>query len=312
MLVNNGVPPGVPTLRKSFRSLGKEIGVDEGTVRKRIKRFQEHHILRGWYLGVHPGATGNDVIHGWFEVGGESSKNDHIARLLTVPDVERVCNYLGPKVSIVLFGRKGTDHDATLRHLASVLGSGVTLHKQGVVITQYPDLKETDKAIIASLRHDPWKSFAAVSKEIGVSARTIKRRVTILSLGGVIYMLPIIDLKALQGTIPVELVVDYASSDARTSVNEKIASHIGEGLVFSDVSGPYGYFAFVLPNVAQVENVTRWAGQLHGVRKTHVDLLQDVILNRNHYESKRLAQVQIGEDEALSVGDVQRAAGASQ
>lgn len=164
-----------------------------------------------------------------------------------------------------------------------------------------PRLKETDEAIIASLRHDPWKPFAVVSDEIGVSARNIKRRVTSLSEGGVICMLPIIDLKALQGVITVELVIDYTSSAARTSVNERSTSHIKDGLVFSDVSGPYGYFAFVVPNLAQVEQIMHWAGQLHGVHKAQVDLLQDIILNRNHYERKMLSEEQIEKDEAVSL-----------
>ena len=86
LVVNNGVPPGIPVLRKSFRSMGKDLGVDQGTIRKRIRRFQENHILKGWYLGVNPGVEGNDIVHGWFEVKGESAKCELIGRLLSVAD----------------------------------------------------------------------------------------------------------------------------------------------------------------------------------------------------------------------------------
>jgi len=300
-VVNNGVPPWIPVLRKSFRSMGKELGVDQGTIRKRIRRFQENRILKGWYLGVNPGVGGNDIVHGWFEVEGESAKSELIGRLLSVADVERACNYLGPKISIVLFSRKGRDHDAALGRLTRMLGPGVGLHKQGVIITSSPRLKETDLEIVASLRLDPWKPFAAVSDEIGLSARTIKRRVASLSEEGLIYMLPIIDLKALQGVIPVELLVDYASSDARTSANEKIASRIKEALVFSNISGPYGYFALLVPNVAEVEQIVHWTSQLPGIRRVHADLLQDVILNQRHYERERQPEGQYGKDEPVSL-----------
>jgi len=280
--------------------MGKELGVDQGTIRKRMRRFQDQDILKGWYLGVNPGVEGNDVVHGWFEVRGKSSKSDLIAMLLSVADVERACNYVGPKISIVLFNKKGKDHDTALRRLTRMLGPGVTLHKQGIMVTASQRLKKTDQEIIASLRRDPWKPFAAVSDEIGLSARTVKRRVASLSENGLIYMLPIIDLKALQGTIPAELLIDYASADARASVNQKIVSRIKEGLVFSDTSGPYGYFALVVPNVAQVEQITHWASQLRGVRQAHVDLLQDIILNRRHYEDT-LPEGQIESDEQLSL-----------
>jgi len=267
--------------------MGKELGVDQATIRKRIRQFQENRILRGWYLGVNPGLEGNDIVHAWFEVEGESAKGDLVAKLLSVTEVERACNYLGPKISIVLLSKKGRDHDVALRHLARMLGPGVSLHKQRVIVTASTSLKKTDAEIIASLRRDPWKPFAAISDEIRLSARTIKRRVSSLSEEGVIYMLPIIDLKALQGTIPVELLVDYASADARTSANEKIAMRVKEGLVFSNISGPYGYFALVVPNVAQVEQIVHWTSQLRGIRGVHADLLQDVILNQRYYARER-------------------------
>jgi len=40
LLANNGVPPGVPVFRKSFRSMAKELRVDQATIRSRMKRFR--------------------------------------------------------------------------------------------------------------------------------------------------------------------------------------------------------------------------------------------------------------------------------
>jgi DNA-binding Lrp family transcriptional regulator len=47
LLVDYGVPPGVPVFRKSFRSMAKVLEVDQATIRRRIKRFQEQRILKG-------------------------------------------------------------------------------------------------------------------------------------------------------------------------------------------------------------------------------------------------------------------------
>ncbi len=65
-----------------------------------------------------------------------------------------------------------------------------------------------------------------VAKEVGVSVKTIKRRVARLTQDGTIYILPIVDLKALQGIIPMELVVDYASPESRAEVNRLIDSRV--------------------------------------------------------------------------------------
>lgn len=264
--------------------MGKELGVDEGTVRNRIRQFQERGVLRGWYLGVNPGVTGHDIVHAHVDLNDESSKSDLVARLLPISDIERICNYLGPTISLVLFIKKSTEPDAELGNLKKLAGQAV-LRKSGVINIPPLSLKNIDAEIIASLRADPWKPFATVGKELRVSERTVKRRLTDLSERGIVYMLPIVDLNALEGFVAVELVVEYDGGESRASVNHEIVLQIKESLVFSDSSAPYGYFGLVVPNVSHVEQITNWVNRLRGVRKAHAGLLQDVILNRNHYES---------------------------
>jgi DNA-binding Lrp family transcriptional regulator len=290
LLANNGVPPGTHVFRKSFRSIANELRVDQGTIRSRMKKFQEQRTLKGWYLGVSPGLTGHDVGHAWLTVEPESRKNAVIDGLLSAPEVERVCNYLGPKVSFIFLVEKGADSNTSMKSLAAHVDSNMVLHKQGVVQVPTRVLKETDSSIIASLRENPWKPYPTVAKEIGISAKTVARRVARLSQDGSIYMLPIVDLKALQGIIPVELVVDYLTPKMRAEVNERIASHVGEGLLFYDNSGPYGYFALIVPNLSQIEQVVKWTKQQSGVKEARVDALLDVTLNRSHYEQWRASK----------------------
>jgi len=114
----------------------------------------------------------------------------------------------------------------------------------------------------------------------------VKRRVAKLSEDGAIYLLPNIDLKALQGIVSAEVVVDYASRESRAPVNKQLATYLNESLVFSNTSGPFGYFALVFPNVSHVEQIARWVGHLQGVRGVRTLVLQDVILNQRHYETK--------------------------
>jgi DNA-binding Lrp family transcriptional regulator len=287
LLVNNGVPPGTGVLRKSFRSMAKDLGLDQGTIRSRIKKFQEQGVLRGWYLGNTPGIAGQSVIYAWLRVESEAGKEDVIEKLLSVEDIERVCNYFGPKVSFVLFHRNMPNPDAALERLASLTGLGKSVHQQATIRVPPYEIKRTDAALIDVLRRDPWIPDSVVAKEVGISARSVKRRVTRLTEDGAIYMLPIIDLKVLQGIIPMELVVDYASPESRAEVNGLIVSRIRENLVFSNYTGPYGYFALAVPNISQVEIIKRWVKQLKGVRDAHSDALQDVVLNRKYYERWR-------------------------
>lgn len=289
LLASNGVPPGSPMMRKSFRSMAKDLRVDQGTIRSRMKKFQEQRMIRGWYLGVSPAMTGRGVVHAWFEVEPGCDKAGLIDDLISVPGVERVCNYLGPRMSLVLLYRNEKDLKASLERISKLARPSKLFHAQGVPATRYPNLTETDEAVIGSLQQDPWKPYSGAAKELRFSAKTVKRRVTKLSEAGAIYMLPDIDLKALQGIIPVELVVSYGDAHRKAEVNERISSNFRGEIVFSQISESHGYFALMVPNVSSVEQIERWAKQQKGVSEAHTEVLQDVVLNPNHYRPQQLA-----------------------
>jgi DNA-binding Lrp family transcriptional regulator len=269
LLASNGVPPGSPTVRKSFRSIAKELGVDQGTIRSRMKKLQEQRVLRGWYLGISPAVTGHSVLHAWFEVESGREKAALIEQLLSVRGVERVCNYLGPRISLVLLHSDEKDLEAYMDRISKLARRSRLFHAQGVVPRNRQSLTQTDEAVIGSLQEDPWKPYSVVARELGISARTVKRRVTRLSEAGVIYMLPDVDLKVLQGIIPVELVVAYGEDVRRAGVNAMIASKIRDDLVFSRLSDSHAYFALMVPNISAVEELESWVRRLDGVSDAH-------------------------------------------
>ncbi len=74
------------------------------------------------------------------------------------------------------------------------------------------------------VRRDPWKAYSTLADELGLSARAAKRRVEKLSEEGEVYMLPIVDYRVLQGIVPVDLIVDYASRELKPAVSQRIRS----------------------------------------------------------------------------------------
>ena len=161
----------------------------------------------------------------------------------------------------------------------------ITLLREGVIIVPRLELKDIDASIIRSLGPDPWKPYLRVAEEVRTSSRVVARRVARMSEQGAIYMLPVVDLKALDGIIPAELVVEYSHSKSKGIANEQIVSHIGHNLVFSDISGSYGYFALLVENLSQLEQTAEWSKKVEGVRGARVAALQDVILAPKYYQN---------------------------
>ena len=145
-------------------------------------------------------------------------------------------------------------------------------------------LKDLDTSIIRSLRKNPWKSYQMVARETRASSKTVGRRVTRMSEEGAIYMLPVVDLKALHGIIPAELVVEYSSTQSKEASNAHVISKIGKNLVFSNIGGQYGYFALLVENLSELEHLAEWCREQEGVEGIRVNALQDVVLNPRHYQ----------------------------
>jgi DNA-binding Lrp family transcriptional regulator len=284
LLVNNGIPPGVRVLRKSFRSMARDLGVDQSTVRARIRRFRECGALKGWSLGTNPGINGLHMGQIWLGVQ-ESDKAGVVNSLLSSNDVERVCNYFGPTISFIFLFQRGTDPQPRLAKLLELAGPGVTVLSQGIIPVPSLLLKDIDASIIQSLRNDPWKSYGRVANEVRASSKTVARKVARMSEDGAIYILPVVDLKALHGVIPAELVVEYSSSKSKGPATARIVSHIGKDLVFSDIKGPHGYFAILVENLSQLEQLAEWCSKEQGVKGIRVGALQDVMLNTKYYQN---------------------------
>jgi DNA-binding Lrp family transcriptional regulator len=264
--------------------MARDLGVDQSTVRARMSRFRESGFLKDWSLGINPGIIGRHMGQVWLGVQ-ESNKAGVIDSLLSSKDVERVCNYFGPALSFIFLFQGGTDHQPSLARLLERAGPGVTVLSQGVIPVPSLPLKDIDTSIIKSLQDDPWKSYPQVAKEVKASSKTVARRVAMMSEEGAIYVLPVVDLKALQGVIPAELVVEYSSSKSKRPATARIVSHIGKDLVFSDVKGPHGYFALLVGNLSQLEQLAEWCRKEEGVKGIRVGALQDVILNSKYYQN---------------------------
>jgi DNA-binding Lrp family transcriptional regulator len=267
--------------------MARDLGVDQSTVRARMRRFQDSGVLKDWSLGINPGNHGLHVGQVWLGVQ-DSDKTAVVKSLLSSNDVERVCNYFGPILSFIFLFQGGTDPQPRLAKILGRAGPGVTVLSQEIIPIPSLPLKDMDASIIQSLQGDPWKSYRRVAKEVKASSRTIARRVAKMSEEGAIYMLPVVDLKALQGVIPAELVVEYSSSKYKGPATARIVSRIGVDLVFSDVKGPHGYFAVLVVNLSQLEQLAESCRKEQGVKGIRVGALQDVILNTKHYQNSRL------------------------
>ncbi len=123
LVKNNVMPFPSPALRKSFRTIGKNLHVDQGTVSNRIKRFKQNGLLKEFYLGINPSLFGLKIGALFFDVRPQSEKENLKRKISTMDGVLLVCDYLGPKLGTVFCYKNEEDLKKTTRQITRLANS---------------------------------------------------------------------------------------------------------------------------------------------------------------------------------------------
>jgi DNA-binding Lrp family transcriptional regulator len=287
LIRNNVMPFPGPSLRKSFREIGRNLRVDQGTVRNRVRKIQEMGILKGWYLGINPFLFGKRMASMWFSVQPQSEKSNVMRKISLIEGVILQCNYLGPKLSAVVCYDTEQGLRKTTELIARIANSEDMFRENKSFLACRNLPNSTDWSIIRSLQQDPWKPYSMVAKELGISTKTVKRRVTKLVEQGAIYLLVKVNLKSFEGIIPADLVVLYDDRMPRDKTNESIVELLGDMLVFADLHDPnHGYFALNVSNASMTEELKRLITKQKGVADARIEILQEVVSLDDFYKEQ--------------------------
>ena len=89
--------------RKSYADVARKLGVDEETVRNRLRRMRESGHLLGWCLFPNPALLGRTAVSLLLEFDASSSKEDAILRLKQVEGVTNIASNYGNSLEVMVF-----------------------------------------------------------------------------------------------------------------------------------------------------------------------------------------------------------------
>lgn len=265
-------------LRISFRSIGRSLRVDQGTVRNRIRKLKENGVIRGWHLEVNPTLFGRKLGCLMFDVPPDRDKREVIRKISSVGGVALICNYVGPSLHVLISCENEDSLARTSRIIAELAGGGQPVLAQRPTSTLRTTLKTSDWKIIKSLQQDPWKPYEQIAKEVHISPKTTRKRIAKLTEEGAIQLSVDADLSALKGVVPATLIVFYATPPMRSQIARRIIDYLGDELFFAELGDPQvGVFALSVPNAARLEDVGDWARRQPGIKNCRTLIALDVI-----------------------------------
>ena len=282
LIQGQATSPLDPNFRKSYRTIARVVGVDEHTVRNRVKRFHETGFIQDWRCVVNPRLGGAGAVAAWFDVPPGIPKGDLVEQLRLVPDVYLVVRFLGSLMSVVFLVRT----EASARSRLELLRRMSKAERVNAGRDPFPPcgdaLSEADRKILQSLSRHPRRPYAAISKDVGLSSRTVKRKLDRLSQQGVVFAFPSLNPKALTGSAMAAVMVTYPS-DRKEALDREIAIrldpylwHVFHMFPFEPGDVVPCHFNVMLPNPAVIAEIRRWLRRLEGLGSARVELFEEV------------------------------------
>jgi DNA-binding Lrp family transcriptional regulator len=95
-------PPLESDIHRSYRSMAKKIGIDEVTIRNRIKKLYRSGFLKGWHLVVNPTLLNMKWAQIWLNVRPPSDKDDLIKKLSSLRGILTISDYYGSALTVIV------------------------------------------------------------------------------------------------------------------------------------------------------------------------------------------------------------------
>ena len=214
----------------------------------------------------------------WLDVNLPTSKDEVVEKIRLMPGVILIGHYYGTLLAIALRYR---DANAVRRQIELIRK---VAEVDTLVVTKVPfppcarSLGKTDWGIVRALQREPRKPCTAIAKELGLSSRTVKRRMQRMIDERAIFGFPALNPRAVQGAVMSTLLVTYTLAQKR-EIDEKIGTHLATYLWHVFHMLPYEAsdpllcgFNLILPDVGEAEEVLRWATRLPGILGVRIDL----------------------------------------
>ena len=265
--------PDIWNTKKSYVEIAAKLGVDEETVRNRVKHLRDSGFLLGYRLVPNPDLFGRTFASLRIEFKDRESKQAAIPLLSKVEGVMNIGSTYDKSVLVTLFAGEDQDFSKLLIALG-VEGEISSVPGLGLRITNFR-MTGLDWEIVSLLLRDAERKLDEIAKQLKVSTRTVKRRLNMMMKENAIFTMPMVDLRKTEG-ISYQLRV-VSEQDKKSEVEKSVAAKIGN-LVFRASDSQNGsVFGFTGANVAEGNEILEWVRKQPQVKSADLTITEKVV-----------------------------------
>lgn len=207
--------------RISPSTIGKKVGMDEKTVRLRVKKMENDGFIKYYQVIPRLGLFSFKLIDSYrFQALNVSTKHNLIQFVSGLPFVTEVTDYLGNTVTVSITGNTSKE----IEDMASKIASRFELFKWrlGRIILNNPKLApdKLDWKLIQKLRYDALASINELATSLVITTRMTGYRITRLLESDMVIIRAIIDSQKQRGLIFYELEIAVNKRKSSEIINQ--------------------------------------------------------------------------------------------
>ena len=272
------------SVRESYANIAKKLGVDEETVRLRLKRVRERGFLPAWRLIVNPRLLNCEAVTLELDVDMEERKAKAVSLIKLVDGVTRIVDFRGKGLLVTLWSEKEL-FPRRIQLIESICGG----MKPVVWKSRFPQpgvrMRKIDWKIVNAMKDDARKDLGDVAKSLGVSARTVQRRLSAMEEGKAVYLAGAAQVEAVGGLMSCFLVF-CPDRSKKSAVDQVIHSNITR-IGHSDFSPEkYSVFGRHCENPAEADRVLEKLKTIEGVADARMHIMDRLILVQDWMKSE--------------------------
>ena len=265
--------PDIWNTKKSFVEIAERLGIDEETVRNRVKHLRDIGFLLGYRLVPNPILLKLSFASVRIEFKDRETKQAAMPRLVEIGGVINIASTYDRSALVTLLAKQDQDFSKLMVGL-EVDGEVSWVPGLGLRTTKFR-MTRLDWEIVSLLLRDAERKLDEVAELLKVSTRTVKRRLSMMMKENAIFTMPIVDLRRTEG-ISYQLRVQSEQgkiSEVGKSVVAKIAN-----LVFRATDSQNGLvFGFTGANVAEGSEILEWVRSQPGVKSAEMTITESVV-----------------------------------
>lgn len=266
------------TPKPSVALLARKIGVSESAIRARIRKIEKFIPPSRGTLIVNPQLFGEK--HGIlvFDVSESAQKEKVIDELRLIDDMLIVNDYSGSLAIAIFFYSDASSLERKIDLISKISSCGSRkIFTHSVFPKCELSLSAEDFKIIRCRLEDMNRSHRDIAKMLGISSRTVKRRLSNMVQHGAIMPLFSIDMSQLKDCLMCDLLVQYENEKSKMATETAILSLVGDFLTFYNPCEGITQFSLIVPSVTKAYRIAEQMRGLRNVKTARIEFFKDRI-----------------------------------